>query len=63
MKFKAIKDFLAIVRNASIRNDKQVRLSLHDAQKLQTEISMLLLELKEADTTTEITIFDGGKFK
>jgi hypothetical protein len=63
MKFKKIKDFFATVRNSTIKKEQHVRIPIADAQELQTEISMLLLELKEADKSSTITIFDGGKFK
>lgn len=60
--YKNIKNFLAIVNRASLKGEKQVRMTIDDATKLHTEISLLLLELKEREQPVRITTLDGGKF-
>jgi hypothetical protein len=37
-------------------------MSLEDATKLNTEISLLLLELKETESGPKTITLDGGKF-
>jgi len=60
--YETIKTFLAIVNRGVQRKDKQVKLSIEDAVKMQTEISMLLLELKNSTKTETNSTYDGGKF-
>ena len=60
--YNNIKNFLASVNRAPIKGDKHVRMTLEDATKLHTEISLLLLELKESEKPSTITTLDGGKF-
>jgi hypothetical protein len=60
--YETIKNFLAIVNRGVQRKDKQVKLSIEDAVKMQTEISMLLLELKNSTKTETNSTYDGGKF-
>ena len=60
--YETIRNFLAIVNRGVQRKDKQVKLSIEDAVKMQTEISMLLLELKDSTKTETNSTYDGGKF-
>jgi len=60
--YETIRNFLAIVNRGVQRKDKQVKLSIEDAVKMQTEISMLLLELKNSTKTETSNTYDGGKF-
>lgn len=60
--YETIKSFLATVNRGVQRKDKQVKLSIEDAVKMQTEISMLLLELKNSTKTETNSTYDGGKF-
>jgi hypothetical protein len=60
--YETIRNFLAIVNRGVQRKDKQVKMSIEDAVKMQTEISMLLLELKNSTKTETNSTYDGGKF-
>ena len=60
--YETIRNFLAIVNRGVQRKDKQVKLSIEDAVKMQTEISMLLLELKNSTKAETNNTYDGGKF-
>ena len=60
--YNNIKKFIAITARANQKNERQVRMSTEEATKLQAEISLLLLELKEAEKGPRITTLDGGKF-
>lgn len=44
------------------RKETQVKLSIEDAVKMQTELSMLLLELKQSNSSNVEKTYDGGKF-
>ena len=61
--FKNIKNFVAKVTRASLKEEKHIRMTIDDAHKLHAEINMLLLELKETSETANKTItLDGGNF-
>ena len=60
--YNNIKKFIAVTTRANQKNERQVRMSTEEATKLQAEISLLLLELKEAENGPRITTLDGGKF-
>lgn len=60
--FKNIKNFLAVVNRATLKGEKHIRMTTDDATKLHTEISLLLLELKESERPARITTLDGGNF-
>lgn len=60
--YNNIKKFIAVTAHANQKNERQVRMSTEEATKLQAEISLLLLELKEAEKGPRITTLDGGKF-
>ena len=49
------------INRAALKGSNDVRISMSDAQKVHTEISLLLLELKEGKKTETLTI-DGGQF-
>jgi hypothetical protein len=60
--YETITKFLSIVNRGVQRKETQVKLSIEDAVKMQTEISMLLLELKNSTKTETSNTYDGGKF-
>jgi len=53
---------LAVVNRATLKGEKHIRMTTDDATKLHTEISLLLLELKESERPARITTLDGGNF-
>lgn len=62
MSYTSIKNFLTQVNRASVKKEAQLRMNIEDAVKLQTELTMLLLELKEANKEPDDITYDGGKF-
>ena len=62
MDYKKLKDFLAIVKRANLRGEHKVTLPIKEAVDIQNDIALLLLELKNIETT-ESKIFDGGAFE
>lgn len=60
---KPIQDFIALVQRSNLKKDKDIRMSIDDANKLNAAIGMLLLELKECQTPKGPRIIDGGRFK
>ena len=60
--YNQIKSFLMSVNKSAVRKDPHIRISMEDAVKLQTELSLLLIELKDTNKTPETVTFDGGKF-
>jgi hypothetical protein len=60
--YETITKFLSIVNRGVQRKETQVKLSIEDAVKLQTELSTLLLELKQSNNSSTTNIYDGGKF-
>lgn len=60
--YSSIRKFIALTNRATLKNEKQVRMSIEDATKLNTEISLLLLELKETEAGPKTITLDGGKF-
>lgn len=60
---KPIQDFIALVQRSNLKKDKDVRMSIDDANKLNAAIGMLLLELKECQTPKGPRVIDGGRFK
>jgi len=60
--YETIKKFLSIVNRGVQRKETQVKLSIEDAVKMQTELSMLLLELKQSNNSNVDKTYDGGKF-
>lgn len=60
--YETITKFLSIVNRGVQRKESQIRIAIEDAVKMQTEISMLLLELKETNKSDTDKTYDGGKF-
>lgn len=61
MEYNNLKSLLVQINRAALKGSNDVRISMSDAQKVHTEISLLLLELKEGKKTETLTI-DGGQF-
>ena len=61
MGYKSLKNLLATIKRANLKGENSVRLSITEANDIQNDIALLLLEIKKKDTTEEKTI-DGGKF-
>lgn len=60
---KPITDFFSIVQRANLRKDNDVRLTIDEANKLHTAISVLLARLTtESDSPTVGKILGGKKF-
>ncbi len=60
---KPIQDFIALVQRSNLKKDKDIRLSMDEANKLNAAIGLLLLELKDCQTPKGPRIIDGGRFK
>ena len=62
MDYKSLKDLLATIKRANLRGDNKVTLPMKEALDIQSDIALLLLELKKIETT-ETKVFDGGTFE
>ena len=62
MDYKSLKDLLATIKLANLRGDNKVTLPMKEALDIQSDIALLLLELKKIETT-ETKVFDGGTFE
>jgi hypothetical protein len=62
MDYKSLKDLLATIKRANLRGDNKVILPMKAALDIQSDIALLLLELKKIETT-ETKVFDGGTFE
>jgi hypothetical protein len=62
MVYKSLKNLLATIKRANLKDDNSIRLSITEANDIQNDIALLLLELKKIDSTEE-KVIDGGKFK
>jgi hypothetical protein len=62
MVYKSLKNLLATIKRANLKGDNSIRLSITEANDIQNDIALLLLELKKIDSTEE-KVIDGGKFK
>ena len=62
MDYKSLKDLLATIKRANLRGDNKVTLPKKEALDIQSDIALLLLELKKIETT-ETKVFDGGTFE
>ena len=62
MDYKSIKNLLATIKRANLKGDNSIRLSITEANDIQNDIALLLLEIKKKDTTEE-RIIDGGTFE
>jgi hypothetical protein len=60
--YKSLKNLLAIIKRANLKGDNSIRLSITEANEIQNEIAVLLLDIKNKDSSEEKTI-DGGGFQ
>ena len=60
--YKSLKNLLATIKRANLKGDNSIRLSITEANEVQNEIAVLLLDLKNKDSS-ESTTLDGGSFK
>jgi hypothetical protein len=60
--YKSLKNLLATIKQANLKGDNSIRLSIVEANEIQNEIAVLLLDLKNKDSS-ESTTLDGGSFK
>ena len=62
MDYKSLKDFLATIKRANLRGDHKITLPMNEAIDIQNDIALLLLELKNIETSGS-KILDGGTFE
>ncbi len=60
--YKSLKNLLATIKRANLKGDNSIRLSIAEANEIQNEIAVLLLDIKKKDSS-ESTTLDGGSFK
>ena len=60
--YKSLKNLLATIKRANLKGDNSIRLSITEANDIQNDIALLLLEVKKKDSS-ESTTLDGGSFK
>jgi hypothetical protein len=60
--YKSLKNLLATIKQANLKGDNSIRLSIAEANEIQNEIAVLLLDIKKKDSS-ESTTLDGGSFK
>ena len=60
--YKSLKNLLATIKQANLKGDNSIRLSIVEANDIQNEIAVLLLDIKKKDSS-ENTTLDGGSFK
>jgi hypothetical protein len=60
--YKSLKNLLATIKQANLKGDNSIRLSIVEANEIQNEIAVLLLDIKKKDSS-ESTTLDGGSFK
>jgi|TARA_B110000495_G_scaffold191940_1_gene195572 hypothetical protein len=60
--YKSLKNLLATIKRANLKGDNSIRLSIIEANEIQNEIAVLLLDIKKKDSS-ESTTLDGGSFK
>jgi hypothetical protein len=60
--YKSLKNLLATIKRANLKGDNSIRLSIVEANEIQNEIAVLLLDIKKKDSS-ENTTLDGGSFK
>ena len=61
MDYKSIKNLLATIKRANLKGENSIRLSITEANDVQNDIALLLLDIKKIDSTKEV-VFDGGDF-
>ncbi len=62
MDYKSLRNLLATIKRANLKGDNSIRLSIVEANEIQNEIAVLLLDIKKKDSS-ESTTLDGGSFK
>jgi hypothetical protein len=60
--YKSLKNLLATIKRANLKGDNSIRLSIIEANEIQNEIAVLLLDIKKKDSSASTTL-DGGSFK
>ena len=60
--YKSLKNLLATIKRANLKGDNSIRLSIAEANEIQNEIAVLLLDIKKKDSSEKTTL-DGGSFK
>jgi hypothetical protein len=60
--YKSLKNLLATIKRANLKGDNGIRLSIIEANDIQNEIAVLLLDIKKK-YSSENTTLDGGSFK
>lgn len=61
--YAKIKDFVKLTRRMNLRGDKHLRITIDEANELQAELSLLLLELIDSENNTVPSVIHGGNFK
>ena len=59
--YKSIEKYVNVVNRSVQRKEKKVTLSIEDAILIQSELTKLLLELRENNKPKQIEL-DGGQF-
>tara|TARA_B100000953_G_scaffold236607_1_gene198112 strand:- start:727 stop:915 length:189 start_codon:yes stop_codon:yes gene_type:complete len=62
MDYKSLRNLLATIKRANLKGDNSIRLSIVEANEIQNEIAVLLLDIKKKDSSEKTTL-DGGSFK
>jgi hypothetical protein len=62
MDYKSLRNLLATIKRANLKGDNSIRLSIVEANEIQNEIAVLLLDIKKKDSSEKTTL-DGGAFK
>ena len=62
MDYKSLRNLLATIKRANLKGDNSIRLSIAEANEIQNEIAVLLLDIKKKDSSEKTTL-DGGSFK
>ena len=62
MDYKNLRNLLATIKRANLKGDNSIRLSIAEANEIQNEIAVLLLDIKKKDSSEKTTL-DGGSFK
>tara|TARA_B100000963_G_scaffold357213_1_gene378859 strand:- start:372 stop:563 length:192 start_codon:yes stop_codon:yes gene_type:complete len=61
--YDKLKQFIATVNRSNMRKDTSIRLSIEEANEIQSDITKLLLELKDRETSGGTITIDGGEFR
>ena len=60
MNYKHLKNLLATIKQANIKGDHKITLPIKEANEIQNDIALLLIDIKTKDS--EEKTIDGGKF-